>query len=65
MQSACWDAVHEPTVERPELAGAGNEKQTEHDEMSLAESKETTLVFHNSNFIDGLQSSFKIRPVQT
>ncbi len=40
-------------------------KKTEHDEMSLAESKETTLVFHNSNFIDGLQSSFKIRPVKT
>lgn len=69
MQSACWDAVHVPTVERPELAGAGNEKQTEQEaNMTRCRSwkvRQPHLRWIIHTLLMVLQSIFKIRPVQT
>lgn len=69
LQSACWDAVHVSTVESPELAGAGNEKQTEQEANMKRSRLWKVRQPHSCSIIQTLlmvlQSSFKIRPVQT
>lgn len=69
MQSACCDAVHVPTVERPELTGAGNEKQMEQEanmtRCRLQKVRQPHLCSIIQTLLMILQSSFKIRPIQT